>query len=92
MAGPDAFAEAVTAVVRRLRPGEVVTYGEVAAEAGYPGAARGVGTVLRRSEGLPWWRVVRADGHLATPKVEEQTRRLEAEGVRVAAGRVRAGR
>lgn len=75
--------------MRALRPGEVASYGEVAAEAGFPGAARGVGAVLRASEGLPWWRVVRADGRLAAPHVEEQTRRLAAEGVRVVGGRVR---
>ena len=47
------FEEAVTAVISSLEPGDVVTYGEVAAEAGYPGAARAVGTVLAKSEGLP---------------------------------------
>src|SRR5205823_4488000 len=52
----------VRAVVAALRPGEVATYGEVAEEAGYAGAARAVGTVLAVSEGLPWWRVVAANG------------------------------
>jgi methylated-DNA-protein-cysteine methyltransferase-like protein len=48
------FEEAVIAVIAALEAGDVVTYGEVAAEAGYPGAARAVGTVLSKSEGLPW--------------------------------------
>ena len=34
------FEEAVVAVLGSLGPGDVVTYGEVAAEAGYPGRAR----------------------------------------------------
>ena len=35
------FEEAVLEVLRSLKPGEVVTYGEVAELAGYPGRARG---------------------------------------------------
>ncbi|CAN5558542.1 hypothetical protein BH23ACT7_BH23ACT7_08280 [soil metagenome] len=88
-APPTPFSDAVAAVLAGLRPGEVVTYGEVAAEAGYPSAARAVGTFLRDSEGFPWWRVVRADGRLASGKIVEQERLLAAEGVPVASGRVR---
>jgi len=66
-----------------------MSYSEVALEAGYPGAARAVGNVLARSDGLPWWRVITASGRLAAHKVEEQARRLEAEGVVVVDGRVR---
>jgi len=85
------FTADVIRVVASLRPGECASYGEVAEEAGRPGAARGVGTVLRGSEGLPWWRVIRADGTLA--KGEDQARRLRAEGVVIVNGRVRpAGR
>jgi len=53
------FAGLVAEVVRSVPAGTVVTYGEVAAEAGRPGAARAVGGVLAASgEGRPWWRVV----------------------------------
>jgi methylated-DNA-protein-cysteine methyltransferase-like protein len=86
-----AFQSAVAKVLSDLRPGEVVTYGEVAAEAGYPGAARAVGTFLRDHEGFPWWRVLRSDGRLLAGHVQEQTRRLTAEGVPVTDGRVRRG-
>jgi methylated-DNA-protein-cysteine methyltransferase related protein len=82
----------VIKVVRALRAGDVATYGEVAAEAGFPGAARAVGNVLARVDGLPWWRVVRADGGLVRSHEAEQARRLEREGVRVAEGRVRGAR
>lgn len=84
------FEVRVVDVVRALRPGDVATYGEVAAEAGFAGAARAVGNVLARTEGLPWWRVVRADGGLVRSHEAEQTRRLEREGLRVVGGRVRA--
>jgi methylated-DNA-protein-cysteine methyltransferase related protein len=82
------FQEAVIAVISSLEPGDVVTYGEVAAEAGYPGAARAVGGVLRTSEGLPWWRVVGAGGYIRTPDPERQIRVLTDEGVLVVNGRV----
>jgi methylated-DNA-protein-cysteine methyltransferase-like protein len=85
----SAFVDKVVAVVQALQPGEVVTYGEVALEAGRPGAARAVGNVMATVGGLPWWRVVRADGRLVPGHEAEQARRLRAEGVTVTAGRVR---
>ena len=45
------FETAVARVLKELRPGEVVTYGEVAAEAGFPSAHRAVGRFLRNNEG-----------------------------------------
>lgn len=85
----DAFVTAVRAVLEGLAPGDVVTYGEVAAEAGYPGAARAVGKLLRHEDGLPWWRVVTATGRLVPGYEGEQAHRLRAEGVVVEGGRVR---
>jgi alkylated DNA nucleotide flippase Atl1 len=83
-------------VVRALPSGDVVTYGEVAAMAGKPGAARGAGAVLAASGGddLPWWRVVYSSGRLAPGKEAVQARHLRREGVDVdvAAGRVRFSR
>lgn len=82
------FESAVVAVLRSLRPGDVVTYGEVAAEAGYPGAARAVGNLLRTVPDLPWWRVVTATGRLVPGHEREQAERLAAEGVPVRDHRV----
>ncbi len=82
------FTRAVRTVVESLSSGEVVTYGEVASEAGFPGAARAVGGVLRSSSGLAWWRVVAANGRLVPGLEVEHARRLEAEGVVIANGRV----
>jgi methylated-DNA-protein-cysteine methyltransferase-like protein len=82
------FEDAVIAVISSLQPGDVVTYGEVAAEAGYPGAARAVGTILRTSEGLPWWRVVGSGGRIRTPDPQRQIRLLTDEGVLVVGNRV----
>jgi methylated-DNA-protein-cysteine methyltransferase-like protein len=86
---PTTFVDRVCEVVAGIPAGTVVTYGEVAEEAGRPGAARAVGNVLASGvPGLPWWRVVAASGRLAPGHEGEQARRLRAEGVRVVGGRV----
>lgn len=85
---PGRFEQAVVAVLRATRPGDVLSYGEVAAEAGYPGAARAVGGVLSRHAGLPWWRVVTATGRLIPHDPDTHARLLAAEGVAVRDGRV----
>jgi methylated-DNA-protein-cysteine methyltransferase related protein len=84
------FERRVRAVIQRIEPGEVATYGEVAEEAGYPGAARAVGNVVARGEGLPWWRIVTSTGRLVPGHEADQERRLGAEGVVVVNGRVAA--
>jgi methylated-DNA-protein-cysteine methyltransferase related protein len=76
------FEDAVVAVIASIPAGEVVTYGEVALEAGFPGRARAVGHLLATHDGdLPWWRVVAASGRLVPGHEGEQARRLRAEGV-----------
>lgn len=84
----DDFTEAVIGVLEALEPGEVIAYGEVAVEAGYPGAARAVGNLLKTVPGLPWWRVVNAAGRLAPGSEKEQAQRLRSEGVKVVNGKV----
>jgi methylated-DNA-protein-cysteine methyltransferase-like protein len=84
------FSEAVAAVIVAIPRGEVLSYGEVAAEAGYPGAARAVGNVLQSTDlDLPWWRVVSAAGRLGPGHEQIHAARLRAEGVTVRDGRVR---
>ena len=83
------FEQAVAGVLDSLRDGDVLTYGEVAAEAGHPGAHRAVGSLLRRSGGeFAWWRIVTSTGRLVPGNEVEQARRLAAEGVRTRDGRV----
>lgn len=78
----DDFAGRVGEVLRRLRPGELATYGEIAEEAGYPGRARAVGRLLAEDGArYPWWRVVTATGRLVPGHEVEHARRLKAEGV-----------
>ncbi|MGH2663435.1 MAG: MGMT family protein [Actinomycetota bacterium] len=82
------FERRVRAVIQRIERGEVMTYGEVAEEAGYPGAARAVGNVVARGDGLPWWRIVTATGRLVPGHEPDQARRLHAEGITLVDGRV----
>ena len=66
-----------------------MTYGEVAADAGYPGAARAVGNLLRTSaHDMPWWRVVGSGPRITSPSAR-QAELLEDEGWIVHAGRLR---
>lgn len=83
------FETAILGVVASLEPGDIITYGEVAVEAGKPGAARAVGSTLRRhGSGVPWWRVVAANGRLVPGGEDRQRRELVAEGVEVRNGKV----
>ena len=61
------FSEEVADVLMRLEPGEVVSYGEVADEAGFPGAAPAVGHFGRSTPGRPGWRVARSAAIRASP-------------------------
>jgi methylated-DNA-[protein]-cysteine S-methyltransferase len=59
------FQRAVVDVLRALPRGELVTYGELAALAGHPGAQRAAGTFCARNRFpifVPCHRVVAADG------------------------------
>jgi alkylated DNA nucleotide flippase Atl1 len=82
------FERRVISVIVALAEGEVVSYGDVAHDAGYPGRARAVGAVLARYGGeLPWWRVVRGDGTLAPlGRFAGAANRRRAQGSRPAPG------
>jgi methylated-DNA-protein-cysteine methyltransferase-like protein len=85
------FEDAVAEVVDGIPLGETSTYAEVAEEAGFPGAARAVGNVMRTVPGLCWWRVITTTGRLVPGLEAEHTQRLRAEGIRVTNGRVPMG-
>ncbi|GAA5437412.1 MGMT family protein [Deinococcus aquaticus] len=87
-----AFRERVLALVARIPEGHVMTYGQLALLAGNPGAARQVGFVMNSlvggvstsGDGLPWHRVINAQGRVSTHKVgfgDMQEGLLRAEGV-----------
>ena len=75
--------ERILAVIRSLREGEVVTYGEIAEDAGFPKLSRLVGRLLATvDDDLPWWRVVDASGRLVPGHEREQVRLLRVESAR----------
>jgi O-6-methylguanine DNA methyltransferase len=87
------FAAAVLRVVRRIPPGRVATYGDVAEMAGKPRAARAVGNIMREchSHDVPCHRVVAAGGALGGYGGNSELKRslLRAEGVVVVGKRIR---
>ncbi len=60
------FAKKVYAIVAKIPKGKTMTYGEVAAKAGKPGAARAVGTIMSHNyrPNIPCHRVIRNDGRM----------------------------
>lgn len=85
-------------VVAAIPRGTTMSYGQVAARAGLPRRARMVGRALGVAPdelGLPWHRVVRADGRIGLPAgsagYRSQCRKLKAEGLDVRDGRVAGG-
>jgi len=86
------FAQRVLAAVAAIPAGRVATYGDVAAAAGRPRAARAVGTLMASGTppGLPCHRVVAAGGALGGYGGHESMKAalLRAEGVRVTGRRI----
>ncbi len=90
--GITVFEDAVIEAVRSISVGDLMTYGEVAEFAGFPGRARGVGRVLAISAvDMPWWRVVGAGLRIISPSGDEQARLLQEEGWTVTGRRVADG-
>ena len=77
------FFEQVYGIVRDIPCGKVISYGRIARMLGQPRAARQVGWALSCCpDGLPWQRVVRADGTVSGGMYAEIRRAmLEKEGV-----------
>jgi O-6-methylguanine DNA methyltransferase len=91
--GATPFAFRVLNLVRRIPPGRVATYGDIARLAGHPGAARAVGNIMRTAKrpDVPYHRVIAAGGRLGGYGGREALKRalLVAEGVTLAGSRVR---
>lgn len=86
---PEDALERIWRVVAAIPPGRVESYGSVARRAGLPRHARLVARALKmapRELGLPWHRIVNANGRISFPEGSSshrlQRRLLEAEGVR----------
>ena len=67
---PKEIDQRIWQVVMLIPAGTVATYGDVAQQAGLPGAARRVGRALRglpEDTRIPWHRVLNAQGRLVVP-------------------------
>ena len=74
------FASGVLEVAESIPPGRVMTYGDVAEYLG-EGGPRQVGRVMALwGGGVPWWRVVHADGSLLAGHEREALRHYRREG------------
>ena len=82
----------IVGVLLSLPEGSVVTYGGVAAAAGYPKQSRLVGRILSLYSDtldLPWCRVVNVQGRLVPGNERVHTELLKSEGIELVNGRVR---
>lgn len=83
------FRDKIIKIVCSVPRGKVVSYGQVAAYAGLPRAAREVGWVMSElGEVTPWWRVVNNKGYISirgnvSADKERQASLLILEGVPV---------
>jgi len=87
----ETYVDKVAAAVRQVPSGCVASYGTIGEVAGYARHGRHVGRVMRVMTGVPWWRVLRADGMIVIRDAElaaEQESRLVSEGVVVVERRV----
>jgi alkylated DNA nucleotide flippase Atl1 len=84
----DAYVEAVLSAVELIPPGQVASYGDLAEYVGI-GGPRLVGRVMStQGAGVPWWRVVRADGRPVRGLEESALGRLRDEGAVLRGDRV----
>jgi alkylated DNA nucleotide flippase Atl1 len=82
------YVEQVLRAVEAIPPGRACAYSDIAELVGWGGPRR-VGQVMSaHGAGVPWWRVVRADGRPVRGLEEEALARLRAEGAPMRGDRV----
>jgi len=78
LSGCTSFQRKISAQLRKVPVGKTVTYGELARRAGFPGAARAVGSAMRRNRipiVIPCHRVIPAAGGLGEYSAGRQWKR-----------------
>lgn len=81
------FTDKAVNIIKQIPPGKVMTYGQVAAAAGSPRAARQVTRILHSmssKHNLPWHRIVNKQGEIALKDEGARTfqiEKLQEEGV-----------
>ncbi len=77
---PESTDEAVYRVLEAVPPGRVTSYGAVAELLGLSTPRRPAAAMRRAPDGLPWWRMIRADGTLPPVLLARARERWEDEG------------
>ncbi|MCP3698025.1 MAG: MGMT family protein [Aliivibrio sp.] len=82
----DEFAQNIYTNLYYVPKGRVITYGQLAALAGFPNHSRHVGKILSKlpkETQLPWYRVVNAQGKISLQgdRFERQKQLLEEENI-----------
>lgn len=79
LSGCTDFQKRVYRALRRVPSGKVITYGELAKRAGYPGAARAVGTAMKKNRlpvVIPCHRVVPSTGGIGDYSQGERWKKM----------------
>jgi len=82
------FSQRIISIIAAIPIGKVATYGQIAAMAGQPRAARQVARLLHSSSqkyNLPWHRVINAQGGISLDgsSAINQRRKLRTEGIEI---------
>ena len=83
----SSFSQRVKSLIKKIPPGKVATYGQIATLAGNPRGSRQVSWILHsstRKDNLPWHRVINSKGRISLPPssgYETQRAMLENEGI-----------
>ena len=87
--------EAILQQICAVPTGKISSYGAIAKSVGHPSHSRYVGSVLKRlpkDTKIPWHRIVNSQRKISFPEgsaaYQEQTKRLENEGVVILAGKI----
>ncbi len=78
LAAHTIFEKKVYRALRKVPTGKVISYGELAERAGYPGAARAVGSAMRKNRlpiVIPCHRVIPATGGIGEYSAGKQWKR-----------------
>lgn len=77
---PESIDEAVYRVLEAVPAGRVTSYGAVADLLGLSTPRRPAAAMRRAPDGLPWWRMIRADGTLPPALLARAREHWEREG------------
>ena len=87
------FTEQVIKIIKSIPKGKVMSYGQIAANAGNPWGSRQVSRILHsmsRTHDLPWHRVINSKGEISLKgegrMIQEEL--LKSEGVKLIKGKI----